>query len=155
MRRCSGRWLLISVNLTDGQLLLAGWLGVTSFVTFLLFGYDKWLAGRRGGRVAESTLWLASALGGWPGGLAGMMIFRHKSAKGSFQLKFAAAFVVWAALLWAGWQLGEKLSESRGSFAGLGNWSCSDPAAGIGQTAARSPRLQENEGLAEDDVPCG
>jgi uncharacterized membrane protein YsdA (DUF1294 family) len=139
------------VNLTEGQLLLAGWLGVASLVTFLLFGYDKWQASHRGGRVAESTLWLASAFGGWPGGLAGMMVFRHKSAKGSFQLKFAAAFVVWAALLWAGWQLSEKLSGSRVS-AGLETGSGCDSAEVFGRTAARSPRLQENDGECE---PCG
>jgi uncharacterized membrane protein YsdA (DUF1294 family) len=100
------RWLQVEMNLTFSQLLLAGWLAATSAGTFLLFGYDKWQAGRKGGRVAESTLWLASALGGWPGGLLGILLFRHKSAKASFQLKFAAAFLVWAGLLWAAWRMG-------------------------------------------------
>ncbi len=94
------------MTLSNGQMLVAGWLAATSCTAFVLFGYDKWLAGRKGGRVAESTLWLASACGGWPGGLLGMLIFRHKSAKASFQFKFAAAFVVWIALLWAGWRAG-------------------------------------------------
>jgi uncharacterized membrane protein YsdA (DUF1294 family) len=94
------------MNLPSGQVLLAGWLGLTSLGAFLLFGYDKWQAGRKGGRVAESTLWLASALGGWPGALLGIGVFRHKSAKTSFQLKFGAAFVVWLALLWGAWRLG-------------------------------------------------
>jgi len=94
------------MHLSDRQLLLAGWLGVTSVVAFLLFGYDKWQAGRRGGRVAESTLWLASALGGWPGGLLAIVMLRHKSAKGSFQLKFAGAFAVWAGLLGLIWNVG-------------------------------------------------
>ena len=94
------------MNLSDGQLLLAGWLGLTSLAAFLLFGYDKWQAGRGGGRVAESTLWFVSALGGWPGGLLGMGVFRHKSAKASFQLKFVAALVVWLALLWTAGRLG-------------------------------------------------
>lgn len=92
--------------LSNGQLLLASWLGVTSLTAFSMFGYDKWQAGRKGGRVAESTLWLASALGGWPGGLLGIVVFRHKSAKASFQFKFAAAFVVWVGLLWLAWRLG-------------------------------------------------
>ena len=148
------RWLLIGMNLTDEQLLLAGWLGVTSFVTFLLFGYDKWQAGRRGARLAESTLWLARALGGWPGGVAGLMMFRHKSAKGSFQFKFAAAFVVWAALRWSGWQLSGKRSGNGSSGADLKTWSRTAPAAGIGQTAPRSPWLQKGNGPARED-PCG
>ncbi len=94
------------MNLSNGQLLLAGWLGTTSLVAFVMFGYDKWQVGRNGGRVAEATLWLVSALGGWPGGLLGIVIFRHKSAKASFQFKFATAFAVWAALLWVAGRLG-------------------------------------------------
>jgi uncharacterized membrane protein YsdA (DUF1294 family) len=95
----------VQLTFTTGQLVLAAWLGATSLTAFVLFGCDKWLAGRRGGRIAESTLWLASALGGWPGGLLGIVLFRHKSAKASFQLKFAAAFVVWAGLLGLAWRL--------------------------------------------------
>ena len=94
------------MNLSNGQLLLAGWLGLTGLVAFLLFGYDKWQAGRQGGRVAESTLCWVCAMGGWPGGLLGIVVFRHKSAKSSFQLKFGAAFVGWLALLWGAWRLG-------------------------------------------------
>jgi uncharacterized membrane protein YsdA (DUF1294 family) len=94
------------MTLSNGQLLVAGWLAATSLAAFLLFGYDKWQAGRKGGRVAESTLWLTSAVGGWPGGLLGILIFHHKSAKASFQIKFAFALIVWVALLWAVWRVG-------------------------------------------------
>jgi uncharacterized membrane protein YsdA (DUF1294 family) len=75
------------------------WFGAWSAWTFILFGLDKWLAGRDGGRIAEATLCWCSAVGGWPGGLFGLLLFRHKSAKTSFQLKFAAAFVAWVALV--------------------------------------------------------
>jgi uncharacterized membrane protein YsdA (DUF1294 family) len=82
-----------------GKIILA-WLAVTGVWTFALFGLDKWRAGRGAGtRTAESSLLLACALGGWPGGLLGMLLFRHKSAKPSFQLKFAAALLVWMALV--------------------------------------------------------
>ena len=100
------RWLGEPMNLSSGQLLLAGWLGLSSLAAFLLFGYDKWQAGRQGGRVAESTLWFVSALGGWPGGLAAMMIFRHKIAKTMFLLEFAVALFVWVTLLSAAWKWG-------------------------------------------------
>ncbi len=79
--------------------LLFAWITATSGWAFLLFGFDKWRAGRGGRRVAESALWWAGALGGWPGGLLGLVVFRHKSAKPAFRLKFAAAFLVWAGLL--------------------------------------------------------
>ena len=86
------------MNLSAPTLVLLGWLIVSSAWAFLLFGFDKWRAGR-GPRVAESTLLWSSALGGWPGGLLGMLLFRHKSAKTSFQWKFIGAFLVWLVLV--------------------------------------------------------
>jgi len=77
--------------------LLAGWMALASAWAFGLFGWDKWQAGRRGARVSEAALCGVAALGGWPGAFLGLLVFRHKSAKASFQLKFAAAFFVWAA----------------------------------------------------------
>jgi uncharacterized membrane protein YsdA (DUF1294 family) len=78
---------------------LIGWTVLSCLWAFLLFGFDKWRAGRGGQRVAESSLWWVSALGGWPGGLLGIIVFRHKSAKWSFLLMFAAAFLVWGTLV--------------------------------------------------------
>ena len=81
-------------------------MGLTSAWAFLLFGLDKWRAGRTGGRrVAESSLWLVSALGGWPGGLLAIAVFRHKSGKPSFLFKFILAALVWVALLAAALQV--------------------------------------------------
>lgn len=85
--------------------LCVGWTLALSAWAFILFGFDKWRAGRGGARIAEATLFWSSALGGWPGGLLGMIVFRHKSAKGSFQLKFAAAFFVWAGLVAGAWRV--------------------------------------------------
>ena len=88
------------MNLAPDHEYLLAWAGIMSGGTFLLFGFDKWRAGRvNERRVAESFLLLVSALGGWPGGFLGIVLFRHKSAKLSFQFKFAIAFVVWAALV--------------------------------------------------------
>lgn len=88
--------------------------------------------------MAESTLWWISALGGWPGGLLAILLFRHKSAKGSFQLKFAAAFLVWVALLGGAWRLAGNMSIARSD-----SWSRSDPAAETRKTAAGSPPLRQ------------
>ena len=84
---------------------LIGWTILSCLWAFMLFGLDKWRAGRGGRRVAESTLWWVSALGGWPGGLLGIIVFRHKSAKWSFLLMFAAAFLVWGTLVGAALKL--------------------------------------------------
>jgi uncharacterized membrane protein YsdA (DUF1294 family) len=88
------------------QLLLA-WVGLFSAWTFLLFGFDKWRAGRSGARrIPESSLLWASAVGGWPGGLLGIVLFRHKSSKSSFLFKFTLAFLIWAALIAGAWKAG-------------------------------------------------
>ena len=87
--------------MTTFHQVLFGWLALTSFIAFILFGYDKLRAGRSGqGRVSEFHLVLVGALGGWPGGLLGMLVFHHKSAKLSFQLKYGVAFLVWAGLIY-------------------------------------------------------
>jgi uncharacterized membrane protein YsdA (DUF1294 family) len=86
-------------------LLLPAWIAATSAWAFVLFGFDKWRASRGGRRIAESTLWWIAALSGWPGGLLGIVVFRHKSAKPAFLLKFAAAFLVWAGLVCAALRL--------------------------------------------------
>ena len=81
----------------------AVWFAAFNLVTWLAFGFDKWRAGRKQRRVPEFTLALLGALGGWPGGLVGMKTFRHKTAKWTFQLKYALALVPFAAEVWAWW----------------------------------------------------
>lgn len=93
------------MNLPALPPLLLLWIGAASAGAFGLFGFDKWRASRGGRRIAESALWWVCALGGWPGGLLAIVLFRHKSAKASFLLKFAAAFPVWAALVFAALRL--------------------------------------------------
>ena len=80
------------------------WLCVLNAITFLAFGFDKWRAGHSGRRIPEFTLVLLGAVGGWPGGLVGMNLFRHKTAKWTFKLKYALALVPFVAALWAWWR---------------------------------------------------
>lgn len=77
------------------------WFGFWNVLAFLTFGYDKWRAGRSGHRVSEFTLTLLGAIGGWPGGLLGMNLFRHKTVKWTFQLKYALALIPFAAEVWS------------------------------------------------------
>jgi uncharacterized membrane protein YsdA (DUF1294 family) len=81
--------------------IFATWLLAVNAAAFVAFGFDKWRARGSGRRVSERTLVLLGALGGWPGGLAGMALFRHKTAKGTFQLKYALALIPFAAGVWA------------------------------------------------------
>lgn len=55
-----------------------------NFVNFLLFGYDKFQAKREGWRIPEKVLLGLSLFGGGLGGLAGMLVFRHKTRKNIF-----------------------------------------------------------------------
>ncbi len=88
------------MNLSSATNLMLLWLALTSAVAFLLFAWDKIKAGGSGrDRISEFKLVLIGAIGGWLGGLLAMLLFRHKTAKTSFQLKYAAAFLVWAGLI--------------------------------------------------------
>ncbi len=81
---------------------LPGWLPpvlaagyfVVSGVTWLMYRRDKAAAGRNDQRTPESTLHLASLLGGWPGALVAQQQFRHKTIKQPFQAVFWVTVVL-------------------------------------------------------------
>ena len=79
------------------------WLAVCNAAAFLAVGFDKWRASRSSWRVPEATLVILGALGGWPGGFVSMVLFRHKTAKWPFKLKYAFALLPFAGELWL-WQ---------------------------------------------------
>lgn len=56
--------------------------------TLTLFGYDKDMAEKKKKRVSEKTLLLFTFLGGTLGALLGMRMYKHKTSKASFQIKF-------------------------------------------------------------------
>mmetsp|Transcript_32434 Transcript_32434/g.66897 ORF Transcript_32434/g.66897 Transcript_32434/m.66897 type:complete len:109 (-) Transcript_32434:251-577(-) len=56
-----------------------------------LFWYDKRQAREKKWRVSENALCVTALVGGWPAGYFAMQTFRHKSAKKSFQDKYATA----------------------------------------------------------------
>lgn len=84
---------------------VVGVYAVASVATFVAYGVDKRRAGRGGWRVSERTLHWMELAGGWPGGLAGQAVFRHKRRKRAFMVVFAgiAMFHVvgWAAVVYA------------------------------------------------------
>jgi uncharacterized membrane protein YsdA (DUF1294 family) len=64
---------------------------VGNVVTFALFGLDKRRARAGSQRISEATLVGSAALTGTVGGWLGMHVFRHKTAKRSFQAKMLLA----------------------------------------------------------------
>jgi uncharacterized membrane protein YsdA (DUF1294 family) len=79
--------------------------GVMSVIAFILYGVDKYAARHGRQRIPENRLHLCSLLGGWPGALLALSMFRHKTRKQSFQVQFwlvtllnAGALVGWMVL---------------------------------------------------------
>ncbi len=59
---------------------------ILNIVTFCIYGEDKRRACRNKWRIPERTLFICAILGGAPGALAGMYLFRHKTQKNKFKL---------------------------------------------------------------------
>jgi len=79
---------------------LMWWLAL-NVATVLLYGYDKAIAGGTRRRIPERTLLLFALLGGSPGALFAMGLFRHKTAKASFRRSMMIIVIAQIALL--GW----------------------------------------------------
>ena len=105
-----GRALTLALVLTLLLLLggvrpvLIAWLAGVSLAALAFYGYDKWAAQRGRFRIPEDVLLGLALVGGTLGALAGMLLFRHKTRKGSFMGAFAAILVVQVAAL-AIWRL--------------------------------------------------
>ena len=78
---------------------------VINSLTFLIFGYDKWLAKNNKRRVSEFNLLLLTGIGGTIGGILSMYLFKHKTNKFSFILSFYAIVILQIILLYFGIQM--------------------------------------------------
>jgi uncharacterized membrane protein YsdA (DUF1294 family) len=67
---------------------------ILNFWAFLLLGYDKQLAIKNKRRVSEKTLLTFVLIGGTIGSGLGMLIFKHKTSKESYLLKFWGIIIV-------------------------------------------------------------
>ena len=76
--------------------------GLASTITFMAFGLDKRAAVRGRSRVPESTLHVMELVGGFPGALLGMHVFRHKRRKMRYFL-MTWAIILLHGLGWAAW----------------------------------------------------
>ena len=72
-----------------------------SLLAFALYRVDKSAAIQGARRTPESTLQVASLLGGWPGALIAQRVYRHKTRKQPFQTVFWITVLAnCAALIW-------------------------------------------------------
>lgn len=82
--------------------LLLIWLGVTSALAFVLFGWDKLMAKKHRRRIPEAALLGCALAGGSAGAALGMAVFHHKTRKPPFPVLVPLALLAHAALLvWA------------------------------------------------------
>ena len=80
---------------------------LVSCASYLMYGFDKEVAGKAGWRrTPESTLHLLDLAGGWPGGLIAQQVARHKTAKASFQRGFRITVVANLVLFGMLWRSG-------------------------------------------------
>ena len=57
-------------------------------ISFILIGYDKYLAKKHKSRISENTILTFVLIGGTIGSGIAMLVFRHKTAKESYLWKF-------------------------------------------------------------------
>lgn len=71
-----------------------------SIFAFLLIAYDKYLAKNKKRRIPEKTLLSFVIFGGTIGAGIAMLLFRHKTAKRTYLLKFWAIVTIQIVLLY-------------------------------------------------------
>ncbi len=59
-----------------------------SFITYLIYAFDKSKAKRKAWRTSEGTLHILALAGGWPGAALAQQLLRHKSSKRDFRVIF-------------------------------------------------------------------
>jgi uncharacterized membrane protein YsdA (DUF1294 family) len=91
---------LARLCVATGSLLPVAYACVVSSLTFVLFGYDKMQARNLEWRVQETKLHVLALGGGWPGALAGMHYFQHKTKKTAFQIPFWGIVLGWQGVCW-------------------------------------------------------
>ena len=76
-------WIYIGIAVAVGQI-----------IPFIVYGIDKRLAIAGKSRISELSLLVLTFIFGIFGSFLAMIIFRHKTIKGSFRAKFAGVSIV-------------------------------------------------------------
>ncbi len=63
-------------------------------ISFILFGFDKFLAIKNKRRIPEKELFTVSTIGGAVGGMLAILVFNHKISKAFFMWRFMFIFII-------------------------------------------------------------
>ena len=70
-----------------------------NFLSFIIYGLDKYYAIKNKYRISEHHLFVLSILGGNIGAIVGMKCFHHKTRKLSFWIINILSFALWIIIL--------------------------------------------------------
>ncbi len=79
-------WTLVKIG--EQHIYMFWAVSAVSAIAFCSYYADKVAAQGGERRTPEATLQILALFGGWPGALLAQQLFRHKSSKRSFQVKF-------------------------------------------------------------------
>ena len=65
-----------------------------NIISFILFGYDKFLAIKNKRRIPEKELFTVATIGGAFGGLFAILVFNHKISDAFFMWRFMFIFML-------------------------------------------------------------
>ena len=91
---------LITAYFSQTMNVLLAYFIAINLTTFILYGYDKVIAGSGRLRIPEWVLHSLAIAGGSPAALVAQKMFRHKTLKGPFQLIYWVIVVLQAASIW-------------------------------------------------------
>lgn len=77
------------------------YLALVNAAAFAAMGLDKWKARHDRWRIRERTLFLLAILGGCPGAILGILLFRHKTRHWYFRYGLPAILLLQLAAAWA------------------------------------------------------
>lgn len=67
---------------------------IINVVTLLIFGFDKLFSITGNRRIREKVLLIMALVGGTPGTIIGMILFRHKISKDAFLVPLALIIIL-------------------------------------------------------------
>lgn len=71
------------------------YLVIVNFISFIIYGVDKFLSIKHYYRISEFILLSFGFVGGVVGSMLGMIVFKHKTKKIKFKIYLFIYFVMW------------------------------------------------------------